>query len=82
MNGILVGTLSKASSGAISFQYHSTWLTRAGSRAISLSMPLRQDPYHGDIPYNFLIIYCLITKRSAVVFNLVLKPSPNVLLIF
>ncbi|KJG10737.1 type II toxin-antitoxin system HipA family toxin [Photobacterium kishitanii] len=53
MNGILVGTLSKASSGAISFQYHSTWLTRAGSRAISLSMPLRHDPYHGDIPYNF-----------------------------
>ncbi|PSU85239.1 type II toxin-antitoxin system HipA family toxin [Photobacterium kishitanii] len=53
MNGILVGTLAKASSGAISFQYHSTWLARAGSRAISLSMPLRQDLYHGDIPYNF-----------------------------
>ncbi|MEH6530699.1 MAG: type II toxin-antitoxin system HipA family toxin [Photobacterium frigidiphilum] len=53
MNGILVGTLSKAASGAISFQYHPSWLSRSGSRAISLSMPLRSDPYHGEVPYNF-----------------------------
>ncbi|PQJ62405.1 type II toxin-antitoxin system HipA family toxin [Photobacterium angustum] len=53
MNGILVGSLTKASSGAISFQYDPTWLSRAGARAISLSMPLRHDAYHGDIPYNF-----------------------------
>jgi len=53
MNGILVGTLSKASSGAVSFQYHPSWLSRSGSRAISLSMPLRRDPYHGELAYNF-----------------------------
>lgn len=53
MNGILVGTLSKAASGAVSFQYHPSWLSRSGSRAISLSMPLRSDPYHGEVPYNF-----------------------------
>ncbi|PSV41886.1 type II toxin-antitoxin system HipA family toxin [Photobacterium sp. GB-36] len=53
MNGILVGSLTKANSGAISFQYDPTWLSRAGARAISLSMPLRHDAYHGDIPYNF-----------------------------
>ncbi|WP_318400712.1 type II toxin-antitoxin system HipA family toxin [Photobacterium leiognathi] len=53
MNGILVGSLTKASSGAISFQYDPSWLSRPGARAISLSMPLRHDAYHGDIPYNF-----------------------------
>ncbi|WP_318490471.1 type II toxin-antitoxin system HipA family toxin [Photobacterium leiognathi] len=53
MNGILVGSLTKASSGAISFQYEPSWLSRPGARAISLSMPLRHDAYHGDIPYNF-----------------------------
>ncbi|WP_419207820.1 type II toxin-antitoxin system HipA family toxin [Photobacterium leiognathi subsp. mandapamensis] len=53
MNGILVGSLTKASSGAISFQYDPSWLSRPGARAISLSMPLRHDAYHGDIPYSF-----------------------------
>ncbi|WP_305812331.1 type II toxin-antitoxin system HipA family toxin [Photobacterium leiognathi] len=53
MNGILVGSLTKASSGAISFQYDPSWLSRPGARAISLSMPLRHDAYHGDTPYNF-----------------------------
>ena len=53
MNGIVVGTLTKAASGAVSFQYDQSWLSRPGSRAISLSMPLRSDPYHSDVAYNF-----------------------------
>lgn len=53
MNGIVVGTLTQSGSGAMAFRYQEDWLTRPGARAISLSMPLRRDSYHGDLVYNF-----------------------------
>jgi serine/threonine-protein kinase HipA len=53
LNGILVGQLTKLSTGAMAFQYDSTWLSTPGTRPISLSLPLRQDPYQGDQVYNF-----------------------------
>lgn len=53
LNGIIVGTLEKTAGGEMSFYYQRDWLERAGSRAISLSMPLREESYRGEIVYNF-----------------------------
>lgn len=57
MNGYLVGTWQNLPSGAMNFQYAEAWLDADGARPISLSMPLRRQPYEGDIVYNFLITY-------------------------
>ena len=53
MNGFLVGEFTKSITGAHSFKYHSSWLEQAGSRPISLSMPLVRGTYNGDEVYNF-----------------------------
>ncbi len=47
MNGRLVGWLRKASSGAIDFRYDESWLAWEHGFPVSLSMPLREDPYLG-----------------------------------
>lgn len=53
MNGFLVGSLVQQNSGANTFQYHQTWLQTAGARPISLSMPLREIEYSGEVVFNF-----------------------------
>ncbi|MGH1408333.1 MAG: HipA N-terminal domain-containing protein [Aeromonas sp.] len=53
MNGYRVGTFTKTTSGTHQFQYHESWLAQPGSRPISLSMPLRHQPYRSDEAYNF-----------------------------
>ncbi|WOA53789.1 type II toxin-antitoxin system HipA family toxin [Dickeya solani] len=53
MNGYRVGILTKAGSGAHHFSYDANWLELPGSRPLSLSMPLRHQPYQGDEVYNF-----------------------------
>ncbi|WP_342321795.1 type II toxin-antitoxin system HipA family toxin [Kosakonia sp. BYX6] len=53
MNGFLVGSLVQQNSGANIFQYHQTWLQTAGARPISLSMPLREIEYSGEVVFNF-----------------------------
>ncbi len=53
MNGIVVGELHRHKSGAMSFQYVKSWLNESGSRAISYSLPLREDKYDGDVVINF-----------------------------
>jgi len=53
MNGYRVGVFTKTGSGAHHFSYDENWLVLAGSRPISLSMPLRHQPYKGDEAYNF-----------------------------
>ena len=53
MNGILVGKLKKNKTGGLVFQYESSWLAQKGARPISLSLPLTEIPYSGDIVYNF-----------------------------
>lgn len=49
MNGISVGTLERKSTGQLIFTYKDEWLNWKGSRPISLSMPLSEAPYKGDI---------------------------------
>ncbi|WP_244529465.1 type II toxin-antitoxin system HipA family toxin [Pseudovibrio denitrificans] len=47
MNTRLVGTLSRESSGAVSFSYASSWLELENALPVSLSLPLRPDRYAG-----------------------------------
>lgn len=42
-----VGVLERAINGAVSFTYSSAWLDRDDAIPISLSLPLREDPYTG-----------------------------------
>jgi serine/threonine-protein kinase HipA len=53
MNGIKVGLLEKKANGGLVFTYADSWLALSGSRPISLSMPLTNQPYIGDVVYNF-----------------------------
>ncbi len=46
-NGDLVGHLEKAVGGAISFQYSIDWLRADTSIPISMSLPLREEPFKG-----------------------------------
>lgn len=47
INGRLVGSLEKASTGAISFQYDDAWLAWEHRFAVSLSLPLTPTAYRG-----------------------------------
>lgn len=53
MNGILVGILEKTAKGGLTFAYHQQWLNTPGARPISLSLPLVDQLFAGDIVYNF-----------------------------
>lgn len=53
MNGYRVGYLSRSDSGAHTFCYDKSWITKEGARPISLSMPLRHDEYSGREVINF-----------------------------
>src|SRR5438128_1339502 len=53
MNGIWVGTLEKTTMGVLTFTYHQAWLNTPGARPISLSLPLVEQPFLGDVVYNF-----------------------------
>lgn len=53
MNAILVGKLVKNKNGSLSFSYDENWLSLAGARPISLSLPLIDKIFTGDLVYNF-----------------------------
>ncbi|MDQ2994643.1 MAG: type II toxin-antitoxin system HipA family toxin [Pseudomonadota bacterium] len=53
MNDILVGTLVRKSSRDLEFHYHPSWLERENARPISLSMPIREKAYSGDVVNYF-----------------------------
>lgn len=53
MNGILVATLEKTSTGGLAFTYDQKWLNTPGARPISLSLPLVPQKFTGDVVYNF-----------------------------
>ncbi len=48
LNNRLVGHLLKESGGAISFRYDPSWLGWHQAIPVSLSLPLREDPYKGE----------------------------------
>jgi serine/threonine-protein kinase HipA len=47
LNRSEVGRLLKGASGAISFQYDRAWLGKENAIPVSLSLPLRTDPFRG-----------------------------------
>lgn len=47
MNQRPVGRLLKETSGAIAFRYEESWLSWNSAIPVSLSLPLREDPYKG-----------------------------------
>lgn len=53
MNGILVGQLEKTTKSSLTFVYDQKWLKTAGARPISLSLPLVEQVFTGDVVYNF-----------------------------
>ncbi|MEX1661669.1 type II toxin-antitoxin system HipA family toxin [Thioclava sp. 15-R06ZXC-3] len=48
LNNRRVGTLSRETSGAISFAYNQNWLDWSNALPVSLSLPLRETPYRGE----------------------------------
>jgi serine/threonine-protein kinase HipA len=53
MNGRKVGQLTRTTSGNLKFSYCEEWLNWELGRPLSLSMPLTQEPYAGDIVENY-----------------------------
>jgi serine/threonine-protein kinase HipA len=47
LNSRLVGQLRRESSGAISFQYDGSWIEWPSAMPVSLSLPVREQPYSG-----------------------------------
>jgi len=54
MNGMLVGMLVRKSMGHLAFTYNHDWLNCEQSRPISLSMPLTESAYEGQVVDNYL----------------------------
>ncbi|RUO76160.1 type II toxin-antitoxin system HipA family toxin [Idiomarina seosinensis] len=53
MNGLKVGEYARSRTGANTFTYNESWLESPGRRCISLSLPLRSNPYAGPEVYNY-----------------------------
>ena len=53
MNGFLTGKLEKTTKSGLTFIYDEQWLRTPGARPISLSLPLVNQPFAGDVVYNF-----------------------------
>jgi len=53
MNGILIGKLEKTTRSSLTFAYDQRWLETPGARPISLSLPLVNQVFSGDVVYNF-----------------------------
>ncbi len=53
MNELSVGKLEKTTTGGLKFNYDPIWLNTSGARPISLSLPLIEQAFIGDVVYNF-----------------------------
>ncbi len=53
MNGDLVGEWNLTTVGSHEFVYTASWLSSPLSRPVSLSMPLREQKYSGDVVHSF-----------------------------
>jgi len=53
MNGELIGKLYKSHKGSLIFIYTDSWINTPSARPISLSMPLVDREFSGDVVYNY-----------------------------
>lgn len=71
LNGREVGLLSRASSGAIDFQYARDWLDWENAIPVSLSLPLREDRYIGPrvlaVFENLLPVGLIVIRETGAV---------------
>ena len=57
------GELEKLETGGFLFRYHPSYLVEPGARAVSLTLPLRADPYRADQLFPFF--YGLLAEGAA-----------------
>ena len=48
-DGLAVGQVDVAADGSLSFRYADRWLQTAGAFPLSVTMPLRSEPYPSDV---------------------------------
>ncbi|HEI6740405.1 TPA: type II toxin-antitoxin system HipA family toxin [Legionella pneumophila] len=53
MNNELVGELTQDNAGGLSFSYVADWISKPHSRPVSLSLPLVNQKFSGEVVYNF-----------------------------
>lgn len=53
MNNERVGTLNRKHNGLLTFEYHLEWLQSEKARHLSLTMPLQESAFEGEIVYHF-----------------------------
>jgi serine/threonine-protein kinase HipA len=53
MNSKHVGVLKKLSHGGLEFKYSTAWIDSPQPIALSLSLPLQEDPYKGEVVSNY-----------------------------
>jgi serine/threonine-protein kinase HipA len=53
MNGLRVGSLKRLSTGKLVFSYLDEWMRERQARPLSLSMPVRSEPYSGEVVENY-----------------------------
>lgn len=53
MNGEKVGVLTQTANGKLEFRYEPSWLRSNLGRPLSMSMPLVEQPYSGDVVENY-----------------------------
>lgn len=53
MNGQLIGQLEKTAQNGLTFAYDASWISTPGARPISLSLPLVNQAFSGNVVYNF-----------------------------
>lgn len=71
----LVGYLIKESSGATRFQYDESCLNRRNNWAISISLPLREDAYHGgSVEAIFFSMHLSLKSETVIIF---FRPASN-----
>ncbi len=46
--GQTAGTLEETAPGRIRFQYDPSWLRKAGATPVSVTLPMREEPYDSD----------------------------------
>lgn len=54
LNARLVGQLRRSAGGAVEFRYDGDWLNWEGALPVSLSLPLREERYSGDVVITVL----------------------------
>ena len=45
LDGLRVGVIEEHADGATSFRYDTEWIAHAGAQPVSLTLPLRPEPY-------------------------------------